>query len=271
MKGLLKGIIAPAALAAALVGSIAGDAAAGTSGGVYNMDAMLSAPHPFARPYRPAAPAATPATQPPVKAAPRTAPTAAPAPAPKVVQATEDRPVAKPAPRSRARQGWHGLSEIRVGALYNDFGPFSHQKEEGVLANLELLFVSPDFLDIIWSPRPHIGTSLNTAGDTSVPFYAGLSWEWDFLDDWMWGFSLGGAYHNGYTKLGTAPTDQTPPYAQRRKELGCSVLFRESLKLGYRFNEHHSLMAHFDHISNAKLCETNEGLESLGIQYGYRF
>ena len=30
-------------------------------------------------------------------------------------------------------------------------------------------------------------------------------------------------------------------------------------------------MFHFDHISNAKLCSTNEGLETFGIRYGYRF
>ena len=49
------------------------------------------------------------------------------------------------------------------------------------------------------------------------------------------------------------------------------MLFRESLDLGYRVLGPHSIMFHFDHISNAKLCSTNEGLETFGIRYGYRF
>ena len=232
-------------------------AEAGTSGAVYDMSAMLGQPHPFSAPYRPAPP---PAVREPIRAA-----AAQPAPAPKAAVApARKEPPQVAASGSGGSEGWNGfLSEIRGGAFYNDFGPFSHQKEGGVMANLELLFVSPEFLDIIWSPRPHLGTSYNTGGDTNVPVYFGLSWEWDFADDFMWGFSLGGAYHDGYTDANSAPTD--------RKELGCSILFRESLKLGYRFDKHHSLMAHFDHISNAKLCDTNEGLESLGLQYGYRF
>lgn len=261
MKRII-GIVCVAVIAAALQGR---DACAGTVGAVYNMDAFLNQPHPFANP------GAAPVTSSPYPVTPAAAPAhqaiSAPAkPAPsRTAGAQGPRVKTKPdaAPARSPSEGWHGLSEIRVGALYNDFGPFSHQKEDGVNANLEFLFVSPDFLDVIWSPRPHIGTSLNTGGDTSVPVYLGLSWEWDFLDDFMWGFSLGGAYHNGFTDQDSAPTD--------RKELGCSILFRESLKIGYRFNEHHSLMAHFDHISNAKLCDTNEGLESLGVQYGYRF
>ena len=71
-----------------------------------------------------------------------------------------------------------------------------------------------------------------------------------------------------------------------RKSLGCRILFRESVNFGYRFKKRHAIMAHFDHSSNASLCEKNtpdgtqhgrhdvilnEGLESLGIRYGYIF
>ncbi len=240
----------------ALLAVQAAGAEAGTNGAVYDMSALLRQPHPFANPARTRAATSVPGRligTHPVGAVLIHEVPAAPKPAPRLFSAV---------PRG-SPEGWYGISEIRIGAFYNDFGPFSHQKEGGVNANLEFLFVSPDFLDVIGSPRPHIGTSINTGDDTSVPVYLGLSWEWDFMDDFMWGLSFGGAYHDGYTDANSAPTD--------RKELGCSILFRESLKLGYRFNKNHGLMAHFDHISNAKLCGTNEGLESLGIQYGYRF
>ena len=74
-------------------------------------------------------------------------------------------------------------------------------------------------------------------------------------------FSLGGAYHDGETE--TEATD--------KKSLGCRILFRESLDLGIKFADVHSLSVHLAHISNAKLCSTNEGLETFGVRYGYRF
>ena len=70
------------------------------------------------------------------------------------------------------------------------------------------------------------------------------------------------------------------------KSLGCRLLFRESMNIGYRFYKRHSLMLHFDHSSNASLCKKNtadgsaegrhdvvlnEGLENLGVRYGYMF
>jgi len=172
---------------------------------------------------------------------------------PSVVRVGGRSPAARP-----KGEGW--LSEIRVGALAHDEGPFSHKKEQGVDVNVELLFNSPEFLKYIWSPRPHIGGDINTKGDTSA-FYFGLSYEWEFWRYMFGGFSLGGAVHNGHST--NAPID--------RKELGCKVLFRESVEIGVRFAEHHSVSAFLDHISNAKICSTNEGLENTGIRYGYKF
>lgn len=212
---------------------------AGASAATYDMDRFLGEPHPFAVP---------PATSPPAGR-----PAAAPPAAPPAVSA----PAVPPAPADR---GDEFLSEIRLGGLAHDQGPFSSNKEDGFDMNVEVLFVSPDFLDGIGSPRPHAGLTLNSTGDTSQA-YLGLSWEWDFWDGAFAGFSLGAAVHNGETT--NAPLD--------RKELGCTVLIRESIDVGYRLDENNSLMAHLGHISNAKLCGTNEGLENVGIRYGYRF
>ena len=152
------------------------------------------------------------------------------------------------------------FSEIRIGALWHDQGPFSHRKERGYDGNLEILFTAPEFLNKIWGPRPHMGISINSAGDTNQT-YAGLTWERDFYEYYFANFSLGAGYHDGYKV-----TD-----LQDRKSLGCKLLFRESIDVGFRFQINHSIMAHLDHISNAKLCSTNEGLESVGIRYGYHF
>ena len=56
-----------------------------------------------------------------------------------------------------------------------------------------------------------------------------------------------------------------------QKSLGCKVLFRESAALGYLVTEKHSLSVALDHISNASLCSSNEGLDALGMRCGYRF
>jgi lipid A 3-O-deacylase len=152
------------------------------------------------------------------------------------------------------------ISEIRVGALWHDQGPFSHRKEKGYDGNLEILFTSPDFLDNVWGPRPHVGVSINSAGDTNQA-YLGLTWQRHFYKSYFANFSFGAGYHDGYKV-----TD-----LRDRKSLGCKLLFRESIDIGYRFEAPHSIMAHLDHVSNAKLCSTNEGLESVGIRYGYHF
>lgn len=251
----LRPIRAGIALVVAAVGLHAPDAAAGTSGAVYDMDRLLNEPYPFAPPA-----AAAPMPRPAVPAAPvprrqaQRAP-AAPRPAPPP-------PATIPEERDSGRILGGIVSEVRGGVLAHDQGPFSSNKEDGVDLNLEVLFTAPDLLKVIWSPRPHVGLTGNTAGDTDQ-FYVGLGWEWDFLKHWFAGFTLGGAVHDGELT--------TTDGARDKKELGCRLLFRESVDAGYRFGGRHSLMLHFSHISNAKLCEVNEGLENVGIRYGYRF
>lgn len=153
-----------------------------------------------------------------------------------------------------------GVPEMRLGVLSHDISALGHSKEGGADINAEALFDSPDFLKPIWAPRPHLGISVNTQGDTSQ-IYAGLTWTYEptlriFVD-----FSFGGSVNNG--KRDTLEMD--------RKSLGSHVLFRESLSLGYRIDEHNSISVAFDHESNANLANRNEGLNNLGIRWGYRF
>lgn len=248
---------------------LSGETRSGTT--TYDISSLLFQQHPFATgallrsavatPIAPAqirARARIPQAVPPSRAAFRQAaqPNASerrPATAPPLLAAA-------PPPRTGGN-GFKGVVfEIRLGILVHDEGPFSRNEEDGVDGNLEVLFVSPKFLDIIWGPRPHLGASINGSGDTSQ-VYAGLSWEWSFLGNWFAGFSLVGSVHDG--KLETLETD--------RKELGCRILFRESIDMGYRFGGRHAISGFLDHISNANICDRNEGLENYGIRYGYLF
>jgi len=250
-------------------------AGAASVSSIYDMNRMLSEPHPLAHQYgtrwKPAVvpqTGAAPAVMTPnlgvdqgsrKVAAPQSVPMYSTKPAPRAI------PVKATASQSTShrRSGGGGIfNEIKLGALAHDLGPFSSQKEEGVDGHVELRFNSPEFLKYIWSPYPHIGADISSVGDTSS-IWIGLAWEWDFWKKYFAGFSLGGALHNGVTKQGEGQEDE--------KELGCSPLFRLGINFGYRFNERHSVDLLLDHISNAKICDTNEGLENFGIRYGYRF
>ena len=262
-------------ITAALVGAVAGiclvsgETRSGTTN--YDLSFLLFQQHPFMTTalLRPVVAAPLPPSQ--IRARVRMPQPAIPSRAASrqaaQPNASERRPAiapqllaAAPPPRSGGAGLWGVISEIRLGALVHDEGPFTRNEEDGYDGNLEVLFVSPDFLDIVWGPRPHLGVTVNSSGDTSQA-YMGLSWEWSFWDNWFAGFSLGGAVHDG--KLETLRTD--------RKELGCRVLFRESVELGYRFGGGHGISGFLDHISNASICDHNEGLENFGIRYGYLF
>jgi lipid A 3-O-deacylase len=53
--------------------------------------------------------------------------------------------------------------------------------------------------------------------------------------------------------------------------LGSRVLFHIPAEVGYRFDDHNSLSAYFEYMSNAYTVSPNEGMDRLGIRYGYRF
>ncbi len=162
-----------------------------------------------------------------------------------------------PAAYSNDKGGW--IDEVRAGVLSHDVG---RAFEKGQDINAELLFKSPKnaFFDFIWSPRPHLGASINVRGATSQ-FYGGLTWQWA---PWEWLFfeaSFGGEVHNGKTSERSA----------LRKALGTRLLFRESIAVGVVFKQKHTLSVMLDHSSNASLANDNPGLTNLGLRYGYRF
>jgi lipid A 3-O-deacylase len=72
---------------------------------------------------------------------------------------------------------------------------------------------------------------------------------------------LGSAVHDG--NLGPTEPD--------RKALGARVLFHIPLEVGVRLDARQSLSVYFEHTSNAGTTRYNEGMDGIGIRYGYRF
>ena len=212
----------------------------------YDLNILMQQPHPFAGPVAP--------TVWPLHLGP------APAPAPGPAR-SRSRLVAEDVPRPGSTGGGllAAISEIRGGILAHDTVPTLTHKEPGADINLEILFHTPGFLRFIGSPRPHVGVAVNTSGDTSQ-LYTGLTWEWDFWRNMFASLALGGAIHDGDLDM----------RSNDKKELGCRVLFRQAIELGFRFRQRHSLSLYIDHLSNAGICDQNEGLVLLGIRYGYR-
>ena len=159
------------------------------------------------------------------------------------------------------------VDEVKVGVLDHDIGIGGHHKEPGADINGEVLFTSPSFLNFIWSPRPHLGTDINTDGKTSQ-FYFGLTWRLLNFEQVFTGSdaifllgSLGGAVHDGHLHGGGSDD----------KQLGSRALFRESIDIGYQFVPRQSVSLFVDHISDAGLTSQNQGITNLGVRYGYGF
>jgi lipid A 3-O-deacylase len=174
-------------------------------------------------------------------------------------------------PRPAAAQpSW--LSEIRGGVLDHDIPLFGHHKESGVDGNLEVLFASPSFLEAILRPRPILGMSINSDGNTNA-LYFGLTWGvrltphlFGPADPVFLTGTLGGAANDGHIDV-----SKDPNLSQTQKSLGSHLLFREAVELGYEFVPRNSISIMLDHMSNARLAERNEGITNVGLRYGYRF
>ena len=159
------------------------------------------------------------------------------------------------------------VDEFKFGVLAHDIGLFGKHVESGSDINFEMLFTPPEAFSIIGSPRPHLGGSLNTAGNTNNGYF-GLTWGITLIQNLFgWGgglfanASLGGALQDGFTN--SAPPD--------RKKLGSTALFRGSLELGYQLTPSVSVSGFVDHMSNADLAPHNAGITDAGARLGFKF
>lgn len=151
--------------------------------------------------------------------------------------------------------------EVKAGVLAHDVGGLwsGFNRESGIDGNLEVSF-APSLPLLGGAVRPALGVSVNSAGDTSKA-YADARWEIDLGEALWFATGIGAAIHNGERKL--VRNDQ--------KALGSQVLFHFPIELGLRLDPHNSVSLFFDHVSNAWLASPNEGMDTLGLRYGYRF
>ncbi len=154
------------------------------------------------------------------------------------------------------------IDELKIGVLAHDVPDLwsGFQAEPGSAdINIEAL-LSPSVVFLGGTIRPAIGGSISTVGATSDA-YIDARWQYETPSGVFFGLGLGAAVHNGQLQLDDWD----------RKALGSRVLFHIPAEVGYRFDDHNSLSAYFEHMSNAYTVSPNEGMDRLGIRYGYRF
>ncbi len=172
-----------------------------------------------------------------------------------------------------AGEPWGGfVSELKGGVFLHDVGrdnPTKDIEENTVDINGEILFAPVTVIDVeeplwkfVFQPRPHLGVAFNTDGWTHHGYF-GLTWGHRFDFNVFFDFAFGFAVHDGQLRGPDANTD--------RPNLGARVLFREGLDVGVFFGPH-SLALHGSHLSNGGVfAKENDGMNLLGIRYGYRF
>lgn len=155
------------------------------------------------------------------------------------------------------------VSEVRFGAWSADLED-SINSDGAQALNAEMLFGSPDraydhyIWDFLLRPRPHIGFTIH-ADEGVHQAYVGVTWDVMLTERLFIETSFGAAVHDG-------PTNAINPDAY-----GCVLNFRESASLGLAFTERLHLLITVDHMSNAGLCEGNQGLTNAGVRLGYRW
>lgn len=156
------------------------------------------------------------------------------------------------------------LYALKIGALAHDvpdlWSGFQVEKN-AVDINIEAQFNAAWALP--WGAiRPVIGGSINTRGQTSDG-YIDARWQGDCPSGLFFGLGLGAAIHDG--EIGGAGSDPD------RKWLGSRVLFHIPMEVGYHLDEHNDISVYFEHMSNAYTQKYNEGMDRIGVRYGYRF
>ena len=154
------------------------------------------------------------------------------------------------------------IDEFKIGVLAHDVPDLwsGFRPNRVRLTSTSKPYCLPSVAFLGGTIRPAIGGSISTVGATSDA-YIDARWQYETPTGIFFGLGLGAAVHNGQLQLEDWD----------RKALGSRVLFHIPAEVGYRFDDHNSLSAYFEHMSNAYTVSPNEGMDRLGIRYGYRF
>lgn len=179
------------------------------------------------------------------------------------------------------------VSEAKVGLLTHDSYTFDdhfleiwkNRKEPGMDINFEVLMNGPQWFEYVGTPRFQLGGDISTSGATNYA-YTGLQWQHDFHSGLFVAGFFGLAIHDGTTDISQKDpngniTPATTERFQNRKRLGSRVLFHLGPEVGYAFDEHNSLSLMWAHLSNGHILADkdapNQGIDNIGLRYGYKF
>lgn len=163
------------------------------------------------------------------------------------------------------------ISEIRVGIVAHDL---ARNIEDGVQISGQLVFDSPGFLAPVWSPRPYLYGSFNSAGNTNLAA-AGMLWTASLSERWSLGTGLGIAYHDGVRDISQLPPSDPDRIrlAGSRALLGSRFLFHTQLGVDYAVTPSVAVGVYYEHFSNGQILGQgrNQGLDEFGARISWRF
>lgn len=168
------------------------------------------------------------------------------------------------------------IDEIRLGAVGNirsDHGEIVDGKEEGANIELEIVSSSPDFLNLLGSPRPYIMGSANTDDDGVSFGGVGLIWRWEFADGWAFEPGFGYIIHDGEIDNPFAPgSPAAVDFEADHQLLGSRDLFRSTFALEREFGSRFAAQLYWQHMSHGQILDTgrNQGLDYVGLRVLYR-
>lgn len=157
---------------------------------------------------------------------------------------------------SRVLTGW----SIYGGVGAANAGLFTGGDVDGTLVNLEARAPALDAPSWLGSPQPTFGVDIATGNKQISDAYAAMTFTFLKYGDFRFQGQLGGAIHDA--KLKDDPSG---------RELGCHVLFHLGLDADWQLTDNWSAQLYASHISNADLCDRNNGYESAGLRVGYHF
>jgi hypothetical protein len=154
------------------------------------------------------------------------------------------------------------IHELSIGVLAHDVPDlWSGFRKEPSSADINVeAKLSPSMAAFFGTMRPAIGATISTEGHTSHAYIDARVTN-DLSDRLFIGWGVGAAVHDG----------NTGPHDPQRKALGSQLLFHIPFEIGFRLDGRSSVSAYFEHTSNANTQRYNEGMDRLGVRYGYRF
>lgn len=168
------------------------------------------------------------------------------------------------------------IEELRFGVVGNirsDHGDIVEGKEEGANVEIEIVASSPDFLNLIGSPRPYVMGSINTGDGVSFGG-VGVLWRWEFADGWAFEPGFGYIIHDGEIDNPFAPGSPAAiAFEADHQLLGSRDLFRTSFALEREFGSRAAMQLYWEHMSHGQVLDTgrNQGLDYVGLRVLYRF